>query len=190
MIAVNVGQGIGAGIVIDGKLYNGEHGIAGEIGHMMIDLRGKKCSCGNHGCLQTIASGPAIVERARELIHAGNHSVLRQQSEQLTAELVHEAAMAGDDLAIAVLHEAGTYLGIALVNLIHIFNPGSVIIGGGVANAGSYLLTPAIETIQSRAISEQAQETVIQLSQLAEYGSSLGAVALVLSELFQPDAAS
>lgn len=187
MIAINIGQGIGAGMVIDGKLYHGEHGIAGEIGHMMIDLRGKKCSCGNHGCLQTIASGPAIADRAQELIDAGNSSILAQQHMPLTAEMVHQAAVAGDELARAVLHEAGTYLGIALANLIHTFNPSSVIIGGGVAKAGSYILEPIMEAMKSRVIYDRAQDTVVQLSKLSDYGSSLGAVALVLSELFQPE---
>ncbi|WP_130859359.1 ROK family transcriptional regulator [Gracilibacillus phocaeensis] len=187
MVAINVGRGIGAGMVIDGKLYNGEHGIAGEIGHMMIDLRGKKCSCGNHGCLQTIASGPAIAERAEELLAAGNASMLLEHADEITAETIHQAAVAGDDLAGAVLHEAGIYLGIALTNLIHTFNPGSVIIGGGVAKAGAYILDPVRETIQSRVIYDRAQDTVVQLSKLGEYGSSLGAVALVLSELFQPE---
>ncbi len=187
MVAINVGRGIGAGMVIDGKLYNGEHGIAGEIGHMMIDLRGKKCSCGNHGCLQTIASGPAIAERAEELLAAGNASMLLEHADEITAETIHQAAVAGDDLAGAVLHEAGIYLGIALTNLIHTFNPGSVIIGGGVAKAGAYILDPVRETIHSRVIYDRAQDTVVQLSKLGEYGSSLGAVALVLSELFQPE---
>ncbi len=78
MVAVNVGRGIGAGMVINGKVYNGEHGIAGEIGHMMIDINGKRCTCGNKGCLQTLASGPAIADRAMELLKHGEKSVLAE----------------------------------------------------------------------------------------------------------------
>ncbi|MGN8645906.1 ROK family transcriptional regulator [Gracilibacillus sp. HCP3S3_G5_1] len=186
MIAVNVGRGIGAGLVIDGKLYSGEHGIAGEIGHMTVDLHGKKCSCGNEGCLQTVASGPAIAERAIELLEQGNPSSLSENDETLTAEAVHQAALAGDSLAKEVLKEAGTYLGIALTNLIHVCNPSTIMIGGGVSKAESFILDPIIETIQTRTISERAQETPVYLSNLGEYGSSLGAVALILSDLFDP----
>jgi N-acetylglucosamine repressor len=186
MIAVNVGRGIGAGLVIDGKLYSGEHGIAGEIGHMTVDLYGKKCSCGNEGCLQTVASGPAIAENAVELLEQGNASSLSEYRGTITAEVVHQAAMEGDRLAQDVLNKAGTYLGIALTNLIHVCNPSTIIIGGGVSNADSYILDPVIDTIKTRAISERAQTTPVYLSKLGEYGSSLGAVALILSELFEP----
>ncbi|UOQ87480.1 ROK family transcriptional regulator [Gracilibacillus salinarum] len=187
MIAVNVGRGIGAGIVIDGKLFSGEHGIAGEIGHMMIDLKGKRCTCGNDGCLQTIASGPAIGERAMELLRQGNPSLLSEYPEPITAELVHQAAVEEDQLAKDILKEAGSYLGIALTNLIHVCNPSSIIIGGGVAQAGDFILDPIVQTIQSRAISNQAQQTPVSLSNLGQYGSALGAVALILSELFEPN---
>ncbi|QGH36499.1 ROK family protein [Gracilibacillus salitolerans] len=186
MIAVNVGRGIGAGLVIDGKLYSGEHGIAGEIGHMTVDLYGKKCTCGNEGCLQTVASGPAIAERAQELLEQGNASSLSAHHETITAEVVHQVAMEGDSLAQDVLKEAGTYLGIALTNLIHVCNPSIIIIGGGVSKADAFILDPIIDTIRTRTISERAQETPVYLSKLGEYGSSLGAVALILSELFEP----
>ncbi|UOQ50548.1 ROK family transcriptional regulator [Gracilibacillus caseinilyticus] len=187
MIAVNVGRGIGAGIVIDGKLFSGEHGIAGEIGHMTIDLKGKRCTCGNDGCLQTVASGPAIGERAMELLAEGNPSLLEKHSKMITAEMVHQAAVDEDQLAKNILEEAGNYLGIALTNLIHVCNPSSIIIGGGVAQAGEFILAPIVETIQTRTISDQAQQTPVSLSNLGQYGSALGAVALILSELFEPN---
>lgn len=191
MIAVNVGQGIGAGLVINGKLYNGEAGIAGEIGHMTIDLNGKACSCGNVGCLQTVASGPAIAERTQELLRKGRKSVLADwtlhRPQDMTAEMVHRAAKKGDALAEQVLDDAGVYLGIALTNLIHICNPSKIIIGGGVSKAEDYLLPQIRKTIRQRVISSKAQQTPVMRSELADYGSSLGAVALILSELFEPD---
>ncbi|SFM19622.1 ROK family protein (putative glucokinase) [Gracilibacillus orientalis] len=186
MIAVNVGRGIGAGLVIDGKLYSGEHGIAGEIGHMTLDLHGKPCTCGNNGCLQTVASGPAIGEKALELLEQGRNTSLSGYNETITAEVVHRAAIKGDPLAQNVLKEAGNYLGIALTNLIHVCNPSTIIIGGGVSKANAFILDPIIETIKTRTISERAQATPVYLSKLGEYGSSLGAVALILSELFVP----
>ncbi|RCW64260.1 ROK family protein [Saliterribacillus persicus] len=188
MIAVNIGRGIGAGIVIDGKLYHGEHGIAGEIGHMTIDPNGKRCSCGNDGCLQTIAAGPSIAERANELIRQGQSSLLAEWSlEDLTGEMVHRAAKKGDVLATQVLYEAGQYIGIALTNLIHICNPSKIIIGGGVSKAGDYILEPIREMIQTKVISQEAQQTSVQISELGEYGSAMGAVALILSEMFEPN---
>lgn len=179
MIAVNVGRGIGAGLIIDGKLYSGEHGIAGEIGHMTIDIHGKKCSCGNIGCLQTISSGPAIAEKASTIL--GTPSDL-----PLSSKDVYEAALDGDAVAVEILEEAGTYLGIALTNLIHVCNPSKIIIGGGVSKAGDFIIKPVVETIQARAISPQAQGTQVEVSKLGDYGSSLGAVALILTELFEP----
>ncbi|SER91019.1 ROK family protein (putative glucokinase) [Gracilibacillus ureilyticus] len=188
MVAVNIGRGIGAGIVIDGKLYNGEHGIAGEIGHMTIDINGKKCSCGNHGCLQTLASGPAIAERAKELLEKGGESIIAEwiNEQELSAELVHKAALQNDQLAIKILHDTGVYIGIALTNLVHVWDPSIIIIGGGVSKAGDYIMTSIKETLVERTITEKAKTTLITISQLGSYGSSLGSVALILSELFEP----
>lgn len=190
MIAVNIGRGIGAGLVSEGKLFNGENGIAGEIGHMMIERNGKICSCGNEGCLQTIASGPAIAEMAKEKINAGEVTVLRdwikQSSDEITAEMVHKAAVMNDRLAIEILEEVGVCLGIAFTNIIHTFNPAKIIIGGGVARAGEFLLNPIRRTIAERAISEKAKQTPVIQSKLDAYGSSYGAVALILSDVFQP----
>ncbi len=188
MIAINVGRGIGAGLVIDGKLYSGEHGIAGEIGHMTIDIHGETCTCGNDGCLQTVASGPAIAQKMVKMIEQGNSTILSEYNNNgdLTAEKVHHAAIEGDKLSIDILEEAGTYLGIALTNLIHVCNPSTIILGGGVSKAGKFILEPIRDTIQTRAISEQAQQTPVYVSKLGDHGSSLGAVALILSELFEP----
>ncbi|KAB8137700.1 ROK family transcriptional regulator [Gracilibacillus oryzae] len=190
MVAINIGLGVGAGIVIDGKLYNGEHGIAGEIGHMMIDINGKKCSCGNYGCLQTLVSGPAIAERILEQLNYGNESILInwiEEEQAITAELVYKAAMNNDSLAIEILHDTGVYIGIALTNLVHVWNPSKIIIGGGVSKAGDFILTAIKETLMERVITEKAQTTAILISKLGSYGSSLGSVALILSELFEPN---
>ncbi|GAA0299382.1 glucokinase-like ROK family protein [Gracilibacillus halotolerans] len=189
MIAVNIGRGIGAGLVNDGKLFNGANGIAGEIGHMMIERNGRKCSCGNDGCLQTIASGPAIALIAKEKLKSGLESKLHElvhSTTEITAETVHKAAMMNDKLSKEVFEEVGESLGIAFTNIIHTFNPAQIIIGGGVARAGELLLNPIRKTIASRAISERAKKTPVILSNLDAYGSSYGAVALILSDLFQP----
>ncbi|EIT83893.1 ROK family protein [Fictibacillus macauensis ZFHKF-1] len=187
--AVNVGNGIGAGMIANGKIVQGHHFIAGEIGHMTIDIGGKPCSCGNYGCLQTLAAGPAIAERAQKEIAIGRESVLKEMMDGdlqgIDGQLVYEAAKQGDELSIHVLQTTGNYLGIGLTNLIHILNPEHIIIGGGVANAGDFLLNAVRETVAKMALTEQAKQTTITLSTLGEKGTVLGAVALVLQDLFE-----
>jgi len=187
-ITINVGQGIGAGIVIDGNLFHGDHYIAGEIGHMTIDISGVRCSCGNYGCLETVAAGPAIAQRAKREISIGKESILRSMVNndlsKITGKLVHEAAKKGDSLSIAVLRETGLYLGIGLTNLIHIINPKRIVIGGGVSKAGDFVLQSIRETIQNRALTKAAKETEIVISDFGDYGTAIGAVTLVLDYLF------
>ncbi|MGC4378531.1 ROK family transcriptional regulator [Fictibacillus sp. Mic-4] len=190
LVAVNVGNGIGAGMVVDGKLYHGVHSIAGEIGHMTIAIGGKRCSCGNDGCLQTLAAGPAIAELMEEELKAGKESLLsgfEQTNREIDAELVHQAALQGDELSIRVLEKAGTYLGIGLTNLIHTANPERIIIGGGVSKAGDFILKSVKETIQKRALTDSAKQTEIMLSKLGDNATAIGAASLLLVELFSPE---
>lgn len=181
IVVVNVGTGVGAGVVINNELYHGDAFIAGEIGHMTVDLHGEKCVCGNQGCLQTLVSGPSIARRAMEL----------QQEQGLTdtlafptAKAVYEAAQAGDAFAKNILTETGVYLGIGITNLIHTFNPAKIILNGGVAKAGDFLLPFISETVKDRALTAQAKETEIVISQLGDHATSLGAVSLILVDLF------
>ncbi|MRH44218.1 ROK family protein [Aquibacillus halophilus] len=188
MLAINIGRGIGAGMIIDGKLYHGEHGIAGEIGHMTLDMNGKKCQCGNRGCLQTVASGPAMVEKARLAITT-NKSLLTEMiadGHELTGELVFQAAQKGDALAKRILEETGTFIGVGLTNLIHVFNPTKIVVGGGVAKAGSFILDPIKSAIEERVLTTTAKQTEVVLTDLGENSTAIGAVALLLVELFQP----
>ncbi|UZJ79227.1 ROK family transcriptional regulator [Fictibacillus sp. KU28468] len=188
VVAVNVGTGIGAGIVIDGKLFHGENFIAGEIGHMTIDIGGKQCSCGNYGCLQTLAAGPAIAEKAQKEVAIGRESILREMAdhdlEKIDGKMVYEAALQGDELSVQVLKSTGIYLGIGLTNLIHLMNPKRIIIGGGVSNAGDLLMDSLKETVQKKALTEAAKHTDIRLSKLGNKATAIGAVSLLLVELF------
>ncbi|WP_077623578.1 ROK family transcriptional regulator [Sediminibacillus massiliensis] len=190
MLALNLGSGIGAGLIIDGRLYHGEFDIAGEIGHMTIDLDGDICTCGNRGCLQTFASGPAIERKAEQAINQGKAPVLTRLIDgnihQITGEMVYEAAISGDNDCRNILEEAGRYVGIGLTNLIHIINPGKIIIGGGVANAGEFLLEPIKATIAEKALTAEAKQTQVTVSELGGRATALGAVALLLTELFEP----
>ncbi|MCP8617545.1 ROK family transcriptional regulator [Salirhabdus salicampi] len=187
VITVNVGRGIGAGIILDGKLFYGKHFIAGEIGHMTIDIGGPRCDCGNFGCLQTLAAGPAIAERALKELSIGRESMLTDMVENLDdidGKIVSMAANQGDPLSIDLIQQTGRYLGIGLTNLIHTLNPDKIIIGGGVADAGDLLLSSIKETINKRLITNAAKETDIVRSSLGEYGTAMGASALIFVELF------
>lgn len=189
LACINVGRGIGAGLIIDGELYLGHDFISGEIGHMMIDLQGPICSCGNKGCLQAFATGPAIEEKMRLKLRQGETSLLSSMlngdtEEAITGELVFKAAKAGDLLAQQVLSETGEYLGIGLTNLIHIINPEKIVLSGGVIQASEFLLDSVRETIQKRALTEKAKRTEITVSSFGSYATVLGAVSLISRELF------
>ncbi|QTN01009.1 ROK family protein [Sediminibacillus dalangtanensis] len=190
MLALNIGSGIGAGLMIDGKLYHGEYDLAGEIGHMTLDINGERCTCGNNGCLQTVASGPAIEKRAKQLLAEGKavglSSLAGGNPEEVSGELVYQAAIQGDKDSKAILEETGTYIGIGLANLIHVINPSKIVIGGGVSNAGDMILQPIKQTIKARALTAEAKQTEVTISPLKENATVLGAVALVLTELFDP----
>jgi N-acetylglucosamine repressor len=170
IVAVNIGSGIGAGIIIQGRLLHGAAGLAGEFGHMSIDLNGEICACGNRGCLQTFASGPAIAKRAG----------------MISGKAVYQAAVSGGPAARNILQETGRILGIGLINLIHLLNPDRIILGGGVMQSARYLLPTLEEEIKARALTGAAANTEILISELGERATALGAVALVLEELFAP----
>jgi glucokinase len=160
-VGVTIGTGIGGGIIIDGRLYHGASDIAGEIGHMTIDANGRRCKCGNYGCLEAYASGPAIALRAVEAIESGTPSSLPAHAggdlRKITAQTVYEAANAGDDLALEVVRETARFLGAGVANLVNIFNPEVVVICGGVTHAGASLFDPLRREVSRRAFKPAVQ---------------------------------
>lgn len=178
MVTVNLGRGVGAGVIINGKLYHGAQDIAGEIGHMTIDINGKRCECGNRGCLQTFVTGSAIGERARGRI--------QNESVRLTGESVFELAKAGNDLYIDVLKETGSIIGIGLTNLIHIINPDQIVLGGGVMKSEKFILPAIRQEIKQRTLTTAASNTKVTVTKLGDDATILGAVSLLLVELFDP----
>ena len=144
LICLTLGTGIGGGIVIDGKLLHGVDDAAGELGHMTIVPDGPLCGCGNHGCLETLASAPATARRARESIKAGGESALTQMCggdlSKITAEMVNKAADSGDELAAEVMRGTAEYLGIAIASLVNLLNPEMVVLSGGMIAAGELSL--------------------------------------------------
>jgi N-acetylglucosamine repressor len=177
-LVVNIGLGVGAGLVIDGKLYHGAQDIAGEVGHMTIDLYGEICECGNRGCLQTFISGPAIVRRAKGQYNCNDKLI--------SASDIFEAAMNGDENCTTLLKETGKVIGIGLTNLIHIINPEKIVLGGGVMKSEKFLLPEIRKTIEARMLTSRAKQTAIVMTKLGEDATLLGAVSLLLIDLFDP----
>lgn len=184
-ICVNVGNGVGAGIILDQKLFRGASFTAGEVGHTTVDPDGPPCTCGNNGCLQTLVSGPAVAARAREQIQAGRSSVL--EGKDITGEAIYHAALEGDALALDILRQTGRYLGIGLANLINTLNPERVIVGGGVAKAAQFIMGPLKDTVAARALDTPARSTTIVTAKLGDQATVIGAVTLVLRKLFTPE---
>ena len=154
-IGITIGTGIGGGIIVDGKLFHGASDCAGEIGHTTIDTEGRRCKCGNYGCLEAYASGPNIALRAIEEIKAGAVSRLANyvggDLRQITAQTVYQAAHDGDDLALEVVNDTAKFLGAGIANLLNIFNPEVVVVCGGVTLAGDHLFVPLRREVARRA---------------------------------------
>ncbi|MDE3173059.1 MAG: ROK family protein [Gemmatimonadota bacterium] len=156
VIGLTIGTGIGGGLVIDGRLFHGASDVAGEIGHTTIDMDGRHCKCGNYGCLEAYASGPAIATRAREVLDRDSTASLMPAMvggdlTRLTAQTVYDAAKAGDRVADEIVRDTARYLGAAVANLLNIFNPDVVVIAGGVTLAGERLFGPLQAEVRRRA---------------------------------------
>ncbi|MBI4758441.1 MAG: ROK family transcriptional regulator [Chloroflexi bacterium] len=184
VICLNVGVGIGAGIVIRGKLYRGSGGLAGEIGHTTVDEDGPRCRCGNHGCLEALAAGPAIARRAVRGIRRGTVTriadLVQGKLEYVTAEVVSQAAALGDPFALQILEEAGQYVGLGVANLINSLNPDVVVIGGGVAQAGEVFFAGVRRAVAARALQLSAAQARIVPAKLGMDAGAVGATTLVL----------
>jgi N-acetylglucosamine repressor len=181
-VVIKIGQGIGAGIVLEGRLFQGEGSSAGEIGHLVVVEEGHPCRCGNRGCLETVASEQAILQRAAALARTVPGSSLSQLApEAITLARVHQAQENGDEVARQVVAEAGHYLGIAVACLVSTLNVRQILLAGNVTHLG----TPLLEVIQQEA-SRYALGTLAQSTQVAfgRFGLDVviwGASALLLT---------
>jgi glucokinase-like ROK family protein len=187
---VKVATGIGCGIIVGGQIYHGQTGAAGEIGHVTMAEDGPPCTCGSYGCLEAMAGGPAIAQRAAQAIQVGQSTMLRSMisNGNLTAKLVEQAARQGDSLAVQLYADAGRLIGLAVANVINLLNPGRVIIGGGVSEAGELILASLRDTACQRSMRAAVGATDIVQAILGHRSSALGAVALVLNETFRSPA--
>jgi glucokinase len=181
VVGLTIGTGIGGGIIFDGKLYHGASDVAGEIGHTTIDTTGRRCKCGNSGCLEAYASGPAIAERAREALDGGEQSVLTAMVngnlDLITARTVYDAAKEGDLVAREVVRDTARFLGIGIANLLNIFNPEVVVIAGGVTHAGDTLFEPLRYEVRRRAFRPATDACRIVPGALGASAGVVGAVA-------------
>jgi glucokinase-like ROK family protein len=182
MAYIKLGTGVGGGLILNGELYRGQFGSAGEIGHITIDAHGPYCRCGNRGCLESLASVPALLKQAQAALDSGRASLL--QREALSAPALVGAAQAGDELAVALIEQAGVAIGVAVAGLVNLLNPPLVVISGGLAAAGDMLLGPLRATVRQRCLPMLAAGLSIVGAQLGQEAVALGAVHLVLQQTF------
>jgi glucokinase len=186
-IYITISTGIGGGIIVDGKIYVGAVGAAGEVGHMTIDDNGPVCNCGNRGCWEVLASGTALAREARQRVVEGVKTCILEiaqgDADRITAQVVHNAAEQGDRLAKELIARTGYYVGVGLTNLINIFNPELIVIGGGLSNLGDMLLQPAYKVAGERAFKEAYQSVRFASAELGGNSGVLGAAAFALQEM-------
>ena len=187
LLYIKVGYGIGAGLLLNGQIYSGATGSAGEIGHITIVENGPLCTCGNRGCLEALAGGRAIAEQAQRAVITGKRTRMANihPTEKITALDVSREARKGDLVAQSIVSDAGQYLGIAIANLINIINPGVIIIGGGIAQMGDLFLEPIRQQAASRSLLASAHTVRITAAVLGRHSSSMGAIVQALSVALQ-----
>ncbi len=181
-ILISIHHGLGAGIVLDGRVLQGRHGNIGELGHIQIDPNGKPCHCGNRGCLETVASSQAIRDEVSERIANGESSILAEV-EEISVEDICDAAINGDPLAIDVIEKLGHYLGSAIAIVINLFNPEKILIGG-VINQAKNILYPAIQRcIETQSLPVYHQDLELVESRFYKQATMTGA-ALIKQALY------
>lgn len=182
-----VGTGVGGGLVINGRLHLGIGGTAGELGHMVIDYNGPRCGCGNYGCLETYASGPAIAAMGMKAVAQGRTTRIGElcgfDLNRITSKLIAEAAQSGDEVACEIFEQAGFCLGIAAVSICAAVSPRRIILGGGVARAGDLLLKPMIRTLRARLYVGLIEQIEVVLAQLGNNAGVTGAACWAQNQL-------
>jgi glucokinase-like ROK family protein len=188
LVYVSVGVGIGCGLIVRGELHEGTAGSAGELGHVTVVPDGHRCRCGNHGCLETVASSSAAVIRAREQAKEGRRTLLLDWNagmlESVTIQQVIQAALQGDALAAEVIREAAHYLGLGIADIVNLFNPSLVIIGGEMLEAGELYLEAVREETRRRSLSIPQLVVKVVPTSLGYRGPSIGAATLVIDRFF------
>jgi glucokinase len=170
VFGITLGTGVGGGMVINKKIYHGAHGSSGEVGHMTIDKNGRKCRCGNRGCLEPYVCDVGIKQTAKD--------IFKKQIDSL--RMFDDLAKKGDRRAIKLYDTVGKYLGIGLANVVDAINPEVIVIGGGIMRAGKFILEPAKEEMKKNILSQNAKKTKILKSKLGKFAGAIGATLLNL----------
>ncbi len=187
-LIINWNWGLGMGMILNGKLYNGATGFAGELSHIKFVDNGKLCRCGKIGCLETVTSAYVLIERAKDAVKEGRISQLTQKftnrEDDLTVEAIIEAAKTGDEFSIALLNSVGLALGKALSNTIQLLNPDVIVIGGVISGAEKYILTPIQQAINQYSLEQISGNTKIVISKNWKHAGLQGVTAMLYRKLF------
>lgn len=185
---IKIGTGIGCGIVSNGKMHRGSQGGAGDIGHICVDKSGPVCLCGNTGCLEAMAAGPAITERAMQAAQSGASPLLRKMLEanggELRPEHVNTACREGDKAALETIRASGQMIGDVLAGLVNFFNPSHIFIGGGITNFGNHLLVAIRRAVLRRSLPLATTHLAINFSRMGSEAGVTGAIELAREYLF------
>jgi N-acetylglucosamine repressor len=189
MMFIEFGTGIGCGMIYKGELFRGFSESAGELGHMRVMENGPVCNCGSFGCLEAVASLPAIGMRAVKMINEGVHSAILEvagrEVENITAGHVFQAARQGDKLALGIIDEVAKYLGIGIANAVNFFNPGMVVFDSTLGQVADLILDPVRKTIKRQALEISTRKLEFEVSKMGEEAGALGAATLVLDKFFE-----
>jgi glucokinase len=184
LLCITLGTGVGGGIILNGRIYHGASGSAGEIGHMTLNPQGQRCRCGNYGCLETYIGSAYIVKKAIREIRKGGKSLIKKIAggnlKSVTPETIQVAALKGDKLARRIWKEAGEYLGIALSGVINLLNPEVIVFGGGVARAGELIFKPMKAEIKKRTFKTPFEKVKFTYTRFGEDLGVIGAALLIL----------
>nr|HPN83653.1 ROK family protein [Spirochaetota bacterium] len=184
VLVITLGTGIGGGLIINGRPVSGRSGYAGEFGHTIIDVAGRRCTCGGTGCVEAYASAWALRERAADIVKRHPQTVLGQIQERSVEPLdIVQAAQAGDPWAAALIRESGEYLGIAIASAVNLLNPEAVILGGGLSADGQVLFTPLEESFRLRVLPAAGTVCRILPASLGNDAGLMGAASLVFDEV-------
>lgn len=187
LVMFTLGTGVGGGVALDNRVRRGPRQIMGEVGHIVVEPGGRRCGCGNHGCLEAIVGRDGMIDQAVRLLEQGAVSVLSERGgrkhEKLSPKMIAEAADAGDEVALQVMHTSGHYIGVALCSCIVLTDPDLIVLGGGIANAGEVLFEPIRRTVHHRSMISGFDTSRIVPSELGGEAGVLGAAALILDEV-------
>jgi glucokinase len=176
---ITIGEGIGGAIILDGKLWTGASGFAGEVGHITIDTEGAECQCGNTGCLETVASAPNIVRRANERLSRDTFGLSKlAMNKDFTADDMAREAKDGDDFSLMMIERTGKYIGTGVASIINLLNIERIVLGGGVMQAGELILNPIIQEAKRRAFQPCFEATQIVAAALGTDAATIGAAML------------